>query len=280
MIGVAKRSRPRFEGYEVLELLNRGNTMEVYDAWSLERDCRVIVKTPLDDRLGDRSAVAGLLREGELLQRLTHPHIVRAYETVAEPRPAVVMETLGGETVAHMARDGGEPLSCEEIAQLGLQLCSAIGYLHRQGYLHLDLKPSNVIAESGRARLIDLGLARPPGELAEGIGTWCYMSPEQARGGRVSAAADVWGIGAVLSEAVTGWPPFDEPSGWNEVTDEEIPYPQLERAARRVDEVRDVGAELTDLIAACLRPEPAERPALPQLRGALQAVAGTATIAP
>ena len=91
-----------------------------------------------------------------------------------------------------------------DLVQLGLQLCSAIRYLHRNGWLHLDLKPDNLIAEAGRLKVIDLSIAQPPGRVPPGTGTARLMAPEQARGGEVGPAADVWGIGRVLAAAGGG----------------------------------------------------------------------------
>jgi eukaryotic-like serine/threonine-protein kinase len=180
-------------GYDLIELIHRGHACDTYDAWSHERGCRVIVRTPRDRRhRGD------LLREGRLLQRLAHPHIVRAYEVRRRP-PTVVLETLSGATLAKLLEDG--PLDAGDALELGRQLCSAIGYLHRQGWLHLDIKPSNLIADGGRLKVIDLSIAQRPGRIEAGTGTERYMAPEQARGGVVGPAADVWGIGRVLQEA-------------------------------------------------------------------------------
>ncbi len=128
----------------------------------------------------------------------------------------VVMETLTGATLSVEIADGPPP-EAADVAHLGLQLGSAVAYLHRHGVLHLDLKPSNVIAEAGRAKLIDLSLVRPPGDAPAGIGTWLYLSPEQARGGELGPAADIWGLGAVLFEAASGEGPFDDdPDAWVE----------------------------------------------------------------
>jgi eukaryotic-like serine/threonine-protein kinase len=171
------------KGYELLELLSSGHACDTYDAWSHERACRVIVRT------GD------VRREGRLLQRLTHPNIVRAYEV---HRDWIVLETLGGATLAALLEDG--PLDRDDALEMGRQLCSAVGYLHRRGWLHLDLKPSNLIADGGRLKVIDLGIAQRPGRIEPGTGTRRYMAPEQERGGPVGTAADVWGIGAVLRE--------------------------------------------------------------------------------
>ena len=139
--------------------------------------------------------------------RAAHPHIVRGYELL-DDGPIAIMETLAGETVAHLL-DRGAPRP-DEVAWLGLQLASALRYLHRHGLLHLDVKPSNIIADAGRAVLIDLSLAREPGRYRAGLGTWCYLSPEQARGEHLTTAADVWGLGTVLYEAVTGEPAFED----------------------------------------------------------------------
>jgi serine/threonine protein kinase len=250
-------------GYEVLEHLNRSRVLDVYDCWSAERECRCIVKALRPDRLGDPGARRRLLAEAGLLTGLCHPGIVRGYEARRRPEPLLVMETLTGETLAHLVDRRG--LTVRELAYLGLQLASAVGYLHRQGYVHLDLKPSNIVAESGRAKLIDLSIARRPGRARPGVGTWCYMAPEQARGGRVDEAADVWGIGVVVWEAAHGRTPF---------ADESVEYPQLEHRAPPVRSGRRLPRALADAVDRCLEPDTRARPTLAELRSALEPVAG------
>lgn len=282
-------------GYTVIEHISRGRALDVYDAWSAERGARCIVKVLRPDRADDRPAARRLIREGRLLRRLTHPHIVRGYEVRAEPAPLVVMETLTGATLAHLIDEAPRRLSFAEIGHLGLHLASAIGYLHRQGWLHLDLKPTNVVAEAGRAKLIDLSIVRRPGRSSGGVGTWCYMSPEQAAGGHLGAAADVWGLGAVLYEAVTGEAAFDpEPDeiagsdrsggssgdGGGGTSDEytdprDRHYPQLDGPAPPVRRLRrGVPSTLSRLIEACLSRDPADRPAVGDALRALEEVAG------
>jgi eukaryotic-like serine/threonine-protein kinase len=284
-------------GYEVIEHLRRGRNLDVYDVWSTERACRCVVKALRPDRLDREGPRRRLLEEGRLLCTLTHPHIVRAYDVIDDPVPLVVMETLAGETLGHMIDVREVALSTAELAQLGLHLCSAIRYLHGHGWLHLDLKPSNVIAECGRAKLIDLSVARPPGPAHGGIGTFYYMAPEQVRGGELGPAADVWGIGTVLFEAASGEPAFDDPGaeeldhgGSDEPFASDEPYesddrptgerfdvseyPQLHARARRVDELRPLPREFADLVAACLEPDPARRPAVDDLMRALEPLGG------
>jgi eukaryotic-like serine/threonine-protein kinase len=253
-------------GYEVISHLSRGRALDVYDAWSLERDCRCIAKVVRPDRRAPRVR-RRLTREGELLLELAHPHIVRAYELRRRPRTVLILETLGGETLEHMVQSGPRRLAIADVAHLGVQLCSAIGYLHGRGHLHLDLKPSNVIVESGQARVIDLSLTRRPGPVPRGLGSPPYLSPEQALGGSASAATDVWGIGVTLYEAATGERPF--PDAGPRV------YPQRERRAPSVADRRRAPAAFTALVDACMAPEPSERPSVKELADELDAVIGT-----
>ena len=195
---------------EKIALLSRASSFEVWDCWNRSRVSRVVVKLPREDHLDRESTKRRLLAEGALLERLAHPHILRAYETVEGPVPMVIMETLGGETLAHTIDETGV-LDTDEIAHLGLQLCSALAYLHARGIAHLDLKPSNIIGEAGRARLIDLGLAAPFGDGTPELGTWSYMAPEQVSGKALGPATDVWGLGGTLFECLCGHPPFEDP---------------------------------------------------------------------
>jgi serine/threonine protein kinase len=252
-------------GYEVLAHLSRGRSLDVYDAWSVERDCRCVAKVVRPDRQRPRVR-RRLVQEGELLLGLAHPHIVRAYELRRRPRTVLVLETLGGETAERMIQASSRRLAIADVAHLGLQICSAIGYLHSHGFLHLDLKPANVIVQHGQARVIDLSLCRTPGPVPRGLGTPPYLPPEQARGGRAGSASDVWGIGATLYEAATGNRPFPDARPHA--------YPQLERRAPSVRADRRAPARFTDLIDACLAPEPSDRPSVDELADELDAVIG------
>lgn len=300
-------------GYEVIEHLSRGRRLDVYDAWSHERATRVIVKALRPERRADRKAHDQLIAEGELLMRFTHPHIVRGYEVLDGEPPAIVMETLPGETLAHLVEETQPRLSASDVAHLGIQLGSAIFYLHRQGILHLDLKPANAVTFAGQVKVIDLSLARPPGEAPPGIGTFFYLAPEQARGEQLGPPADVWGIGTILFELAALQPAFDDPGGeldddseaeftadsepdaeggsseWYSTTAsesatwassdrgdaEETGYPQLEAAAPPLASLRgDLPAELTTLVDRCLAHDPAARPRVPELLHILERFTG------
>ena len=250
-------------GYEVIAHLNRGRALDVYDTWSEERACACIAKVARPDRREERVR-RRLITEGELLLSLSHPHIVRAYELIRRPRTMVVLETLGGETLEHMVREAPRRLALDDVVELGLQLCSALGYLHSRGFLHLDLKPSNVIAENRQAKLIDLSLCGPAGPSKRGVGSPPYLAPEQARGDTVSEATDVWGMGVTLYEALTGARPFPDAAPRL--------FPQARRRAPSVAEARRVPPSLRDLIDSCLLPTPGSRPNVGELASGLDAL--------
>ena len=203
---VAVRSVAIAPGYREVARLRRSDLYDVYDAWSEERECRCVVKVLRPDRRDSVRNRRRVRQEGALVLSLTHPHIVRAYEVCERPFPYIVLEAATGATLARLIDAG--PLGLGDLAQLAIQLSSALSYLHRHGYVHLDLKPSNVACDRGYVRLLDLSIARRPGIVSAGVGTARYISPEQAFGGVVSEATDVWGMGCILYEALTGAPPF------------------------------------------------------------------------
>jgi serine/threonine protein kinase len=261
-------------GYPVIEHIRRGEDYDTYDAWSTRRHSRCFVKAVRPDCAAFTEVCEGLAFEGTLLLGCTHPHIVRAYEVAeaADGSPVLVMETLGGATLDSLLDDGNRRLTVRELGYLGQHLCSAIRYLHDSGYLHLDVKPGNIIAECGRARVLDLSLARPPGRSRGGVGTPCSMAPEQVRGGMLGPAADAWGIGLVLFQAATGFQPFDVPGGSRR--NGVFRYLQLEAAAPPIRASRRLPRRLADSIDGCLQPDPGWRPTVQQLDAVLAAVTG------
>ena len=267
-------------GYEVVRLFDRAHNHEVYDVWSRQRRCRCMAKT-MSGPPYSGPAVESLVQEGRLLARFTHPHIVRAYETIRDPRPIVILETLTGETLSH-ALDRLDRLTFADVALLGQQLCAAMAYLHVHDWLHLDLKPSNLVCEEGRVRVLDLSVALRPGSFRVGVGTAGYMSPEQIEGKPLSAAADVWGIGMVMFEAATGSLPFEDPleddsdaSGEDETDDSYIDEPEpIEGPAPSLGTRRQTPEALIEAVDRCLELDPHRRPTLDDLSASLAGISG------
>ena len=252
-------------GYVVTEHLDRSYYLDIYEVWSEERACSCVAKVMRPDRTGDRGVRASLKREGRLLKRLMHPHIVRAYEWIERPEPAVILETTPGDALDYILYKRGR-LKPKEMGSMGTQLCSAMHYLHRHGLLHLDLNPGNIIPVGGIVKVIDFSIARPPGRGPKGMGTPAYMAPEQIHGKPLSQATDVWGIGAVLFHAATGQAPFDTGE------DEPTRFLQIDGRAAPVRSIRRLPAALTTIIDRCLEPGPERRPGIDELFGILRSL--------
>jgi serine/threonine protein kinase len=250
-------------GRRVVGLLTHGRRIDTYDAYDEERDVRCVVKLLREDRRDEPRVRDAVLLEGRLLTELKHPHLVRGYEVFTDP-PAVVLETLTGATLAALIDDG--PLGVPDTALLGLQLVSVLGYLHRQGWLHLDVKPSNIVVEQGRATLIDLSLVGRPGSGRAGAGTRGYLAPEQAVGENLSAATDVWGLAVTLVEALTGEMPHGDEATWDSRRRLRLIH---RRAPERLGPLDGVPSSYDELLRAALERDPANRPTLEEVKRVL-----------
>jgi serine/threonine-protein kinase len=223
-------NHPRqFGDYELLEEIGRGGMGVVFRARQLSLNRIVAVKMILSGGLASAADVARFRAEAESAARLSHPHIVPVYEVgEISGQPYFSMKYIEGTTLAKRLSDG--PLPPREIAELLLPVADAIAEAHKQGVLHRDVKPSNILVDrEGRPYVTDFGLAKRIATDAEGsdeavfsgvtatgaiLGTPGYMSPEQAAGrrGRVTTATDVYGLGAVLYAMLTGRAPFQAAS--------------------------------------------------------------------
>lgn len=251
-------------GYRVVELLSRGAALDVYEVFSEERLCHCVAKTVRPDRREQRVRDR-LVLEGELLERLAHPHLARALATVTDGTgaPVVVLEMILGPTLEELIDSRDRRLAATDVAHLGRHLASALHHLHGAGFLHLDVRPANVVARAGVATLIDLSIARPPGPVRRGLGSREYLSPEQARGTVASGATDIWGLGATLYEAATGVAPFAPHDEDERLARDAGQHLQLTVAPRDPRALRPrLGRDLADLVREMLDPVPRRRPAL------------------
>ena len=251
-------------GYRPLALLADGRRLETWDAWDEARGTRCVVKLLRADRRDDPRVRQAVLLEGHLATTLAHPHLVRGYDVLDDP-PTVVLETLRGATLSALVEH--EPLGLADAAELGCQLASVLGYLHRHDWLHLDLKPDNVVVDHGKAVLIDLSLAGRPGSGRPGAGTRGYLAPEQATGRGLSAATDVWGLGMTLIDALARTAPYGDEATWESRRRWPLLHRRMPLVPEGLDELPD---EVRDLLAACVSLDPAARPLLEQVRCALE----------
>ncbi|GGR65445.1 serine/threonine protein kinase [Nocardioides luteus] len=244
-----------------MRLLGGGSSYEAFLAFDEITYGPVVAKVLRPHLVESETSRNALRRETDALTRLRHPVLVRGLrEDLDAERPYVVMEHVEGPRLSTLIRRHGR-LPEQQYLPLALDLASALHYLRRSGWVHLDIKPSNLIMGSP-ARLIDLSVARSvaaAAALRHEIGTDAYMSPEQCLPGdrgEVGPASDVWALGATLFHAVAGERPF--PHGDPAAADRTERYPQLvERAAALP---RRTPPEVTKIIDACLAPAPDDRP--------------------
>jgi eukaryotic-like serine/threonine-protein kinase len=258
-------------GRSVLKPIGGGHRYEVYLVWDERLFAVMVAKIVRPDLVEDEDALRGLQREAEALDALGHPVILRGFGAQLDgPYPHVLVEHLEGPSLRRLMGRGG-PLPIEQVLPLGLHVASAIHYMAEEGWVHLDLKPDNVVMGIP-PRVIDLSLARTAERakrLRDYVGTNAYMPPEQCvPRGDVGPAADVWGLGATLYHAVAGKLPFAKPRSRDQGAPPEDRFPQLTEEPRPWP--RPVPEPLSEAILACLAHDPGERPSARELAMRLQ----------
>ncbi len=208
-------------GYRLDELIARGGMGVVYRATQLALDRPVALKVIASHLAAKEDFRDRFLRESRLAARLDHPGVVPVYDAREEDGELIVAMRLvaGGDLKNRIVREG--PLPPREAIDLLAQVADALDAAHAAGIVHRDVKPHNILLEGDRAYLTDFGLAKALGDSgvlsdASIVGTVEYMSPEQWRGANVGPAADVYSLGCVLYEALTGIPPFARQAGDSE----------------------------------------------------------------
>lgn len=258
-------------GRIVLKPIGGGNRYEVFLVWDEPLYALGVAKVLRPDQAADEKALRDLGREVEALNALAHPTLVRSFDAILDgPRPHVLIEHLEGPSLRRLiGRDGAIPL--EQLLPLAAHVAGALQYMAQAGYVHLDVKPDNIVMGLP-PRLLDLSIARTleRARRTDGpLGTDPYMAPEQCvpreeAAAPIGPATDVWGLGATLFHAVSGEKPFPRGSGeegaerFPQLVQDPLPLPD------RLPE------ELTALILQALGRDPARRPSCAELVERLQ----------
>ena len=301
--------------YHVLEKLGSGGMGEVFLCHDSRLHRKVALKCLTSGELDD--AQASILREARAVARLTHPHIASVYDVLEhDGRAFIVMEYVEGENLRSRLLRGA--LSPDETIAIGRQLAAALGAAHAHGVIHRDLKPSNVqLMPDGAVKVLDFGVAKmmprldasddpttthlPSLERSDTPGTPVYMAPEQLVGGHVDVRSDVYSLGVVLFEMVTGRRPYAEtnaaalavamstsPAPPPDAIDPRVPRPLssvivkalLREPFNRYQSAAELGAALDQLTEPTTREvvHPEERRARPRPIGALAIIGITLAI--
>lgn len=211
--------------YRVLRKLGEGATSEVFLCHDDFNDREVAIKRVRASALADVSNAALLTRffaaEAALVGRLQHPNVVQIFDAVPDlAEPYVVMEYVPGTTLRSHCR-ADHLLGLDQVVEVGFKCAMALGYVSRQGLIHRDVKPANLLAVTNAAgditdiKVSDFGsvlnLQSDTTQVFR-VGSLAYMAPEQLDGGTLDARADIYGLGAVLYHLIAGKPPFDAPA--------------------------------------------------------------------
>src|SRR5512143_2764799 len=243
--------------YELLETLGKGGMAMVYRARDRMLERMVAVKVLREDYIKDPAFLDRFRQEAKAAANLSHPNIVTVHDFgLDRGQLFIVMEYVPGKDLKTLLRQRGR-FSLEEAIPLMVQACAGIGYAHRAGLVHCDVKPHNmIVTPDGRLKVTDFGIARAlstimPDERADVVwGSPQYFSPEQAAGEAPSPASDVYSLGVVLYEMLTGMPPFTAP------TAEELARMHIEAEPIPISEyVPDVPLPLEEIVMKVLSKE-------------------------
>ena len=261
----------RLGPYEILAPLGAGGMGEVYRARDTRLERTVAIKILPAELSNDSVRKQRFEREAKTISSLNHPHICVLHDIGHEDGiDYLVMECVEGETLAKRLEKG--PLPLEQVLKYGAQVADALDKAHRNGVVHRDLKPGNIMLTATGAKLLDFGLAKPLSPLASGVtltaatprvpvteegtivGTFQYMSPEQVEGKGVDGRSDIFSLGAVLYEMVTGRRAF---AGKSQLS---VASAIVEKDPEPISTVKPTTPPALDhLICRCLAKDPEER---------------------
>jgi eukaryotic-like serine/threonine-protein kinase len=212
-------SSSQIDHYKIIRQLGRGGMSRVYLALDTRNQQQVVLKFPNDDLIGDITVYERYKREAEIGHRVKHPHVLRLLNPDEHHSDEyLVMEYVHGQTLRELLEEhNSQPLPVSEALHIILQICDALVFCHEQGIFHRDIKPENILVQDdGNIKIIDFGIARLEGArrvtwrgLTCMTGTPDYMSPERLKGERGAGACDMYAVGILLYEMLSGRTPFD-----------------------------------------------------------------------
>jgi len=246
--------------YEILELLGEGGMGAVYKAADREVDRIVALKVIRPEMASNPEILARFKQELLLSSQVTHRNVIRIYDLgEAQGVKFITMEFMEGETLLQTVKQRGK-LEVAEAVDIMEQVASGLGAAHREGIIHRDLKPANIMRDKGgRVVVMDFGLARTfagDGMTNTGamLGTLDYMSPEQAQGMDVTASSDIFTVGLILYELLSGVAPF-----YAESAIASLLKRTQQRAIPLADVDKNIPGTLSNIVVKCLEKEPARR---------------------
>ena len=247
----------RISHYQIIETLGAGGMGTVYKAEDLKLKRTVALKFLAPDLTRDPEAKNRFIHEAQAASALQHNNICTIYDIdeTGDGQMFICMEYYEGETLKKKIER--KPLDIEEAINIAIQVAQGLDKAHKKGIIHRDIKPANImITNDGVAKIVDFGLAKLAGQTKltkEGatVGTVAYMSPEQAKGEEINHRSDIWSLGIVLYEMLTGELPFKGDY------DQAVIYSILNEKQEPLE--TDTPVELEQIIDKCLEKKPDDR---------------------
>jgi serine/threonine protein kinase len=252
----------QFAHYQIQKHMAQGGMSDIYLAFDLVNRREVVLKIPESSMIGDPAQYERFQREMEVVTDLNHPAILRGLETGQYNRTPYLATELVKGTPLRQVINTTAPMPPERAVELVCKIAEGMAYCHAHGVIHRDLKPENIlVTEEGQPVIMDFGLALTKGahrvtysNLSATMGTPDYMAPEQVEGLRGDIRTDIYALGTILYEMLSGHPPF---SGDNNMA---IMAQHLQGAVLRLDKVQPgVTASLAAIVACCLQRNPEDR---------------------
>jgi serine/threonine-protein kinase len=251
----------RLDHYRLDATVARSGMSTLYKATDLRDGKRVAIKVPHEEMAADPVLVERFKREQEIGLELDHPGVVKTYDEGPGSRLYMALEWVDGKLLRAILNKERK-LPIERAVNLTLQICDALDTMHKHGVVHRDLKPENVMVDDAdRIKLIDFGIAKKEDarritivEVTKTLGTPDYISPEQVKGQRGDQRSDVYSLGAMLYEMLTGDPPYTGSNPLAVMNERLLHDPEPVRKLRR-----EVSPELEEILKRALAREPRNR---------------------
>ena len=247
--------------YHIEELVARSGMASIYRATDMRTGRQVAIKKPHPDMEADPVLFDRFTREIEIGERLDHPGVMKVLDSGEPGQVYMVMEWVDGRLLRKLLVENRN-LPRERACTITIAICDALDYIHRNGVVHRDLKPENIMIDAeDRIKLIDFGIAGKAGarrltfgKLSQIAGTPDYISPEQVQGKRGDGRSDIYSLGVILYEMVTGQTPFSGTNPFLVMNDRLINNPVPPRELNK-----DISPQLQEVIYRALEREPQDR---------------------
>jgi serine/threonine-protein kinase len=257
----ALRPGDQLAQYRIEELVARSGMASIYRATDMRAGRQVAIKIPHPDMEADPVLFDRFKREIEIGEKLDHPGVMKVLDSGEPGRVYMVMEWVEGRLLRRLLAENHK-LPPERARAIVIAICDALDYIHRNGVVHRDLKPENIMIDAqDRIKLIDFGIAGKAGsrrltfgKLSQIAGTPDYISPEQVKGKRGDGRSDIYSLGVILYELVTGETPFSGPNPFTVMNDRLMNHPVPPRELNP-----EISPELQEVIYRAMEREPQDR---------------------